>query len=140
MVSVTAHKRPMMASAGDLHGRAVPEWIGATPDTPVPEKVKLRVLLRYERRCHWTGVLIRPADDWDVDHVTALINGGENREANLAPILRGKAHKEKTAKDRQEADKVRRLREKHYGLRKPRAFRRFAPNIRQIDHERDPDT
>lgn len=109
-----------MEAAGDLSGRAIPEWIGKTPDTPVPDKVKLRVLLRFERRCHWTGQPIRAGDKWDVDHVKALVNGGENRESNLAPILRGLPHQEKTAEDRDEADKVRRIREKHYGLRKPK--------------------
>lgn len=105
-------------ASGDLHGRAIPEWIGKTPDTPAPAKVKLRVLLRYKRRCHWTSNEIRPGDAWDCDHVIALVNGGENRESNLAPIKRGKAHIEKTAEDRDEADKVRRIREKHYGLKK----------------------
>lgn len=111
--------RPYIEAKGDLHGRAIPEWIGATPDTPAPKKVQLRVLLRYERRCHWTGALIRAGDAWDVDHVIALVNGGENKESNLAPILRGKPHQEKTAEDRDEADKVRRIREKHYGKRNP---------------------
>lgn len=104
-------------AAGDLSGRAIKEWIGKTADTPVPEKVKLRVLLRYKRRCHWTGALIR-GGNWDCDHVIALVNGGQNKESNLAPILRGKPHVEKTAEDRDEADKVRRIREKHYGLKK----------------------
>lgn len=109
--------RNYIEASGDLHGRAVKEWVGLTPDSPVPAKVKLRVLMRYSRRCHWTGKPIRPGDAWDVDHVIAIINGGRNAESNLAPILRGKAHVEKTAEDRDEADKVRRIREKHYGLR-----------------------
>lgn len=129
--------RPMISSAGELHGRSVEEWFGRTPDTPAPKKVKLRVLLRYNRRCHWTGALIRPADDWDTDHVTALCNGGQNRESNLAPILRGKAHKEKTKRDRKEKDKVTRIREKHYGLKEPsRAWNKWRPPQR----EADPDT
>jgi 5-methylcytosine-specific restriction protein A len=57
------------------------------------------VLERYGYRCHWSRRPIRPGDNWDLDHVKALINGGENRENNLAPILRGKEHKEKTAAD-----------------------------------------
>ena len=84
--------------------RAVPEWIGATPDTPVPPRVKVRVFDAYSGRCHWSGRKIAAGDKWDVDHVRALINGGENRESNLAPILRDKAHKEKT--DRDVAEKV----------------------------------
>lgn len=79
--------------------RALPEWIGKTPDSPVPDRVKVRVLEKYEHRCHWSGREIREGDAWDVDHVKAIINGGENRESNLAPILRGKPHKEKSAQD-----------------------------------------
>ncbi len=111
--------RPMIEAAGDLKGRAVEEWIGKSADTPIPPKVKLRVLMRYERTYHWTGEKIRAGDAWDCDHVIALVNGGENRERNLAPIRKGRPHNEKTAEDRDEADKVRRIREKHYGLRKP---------------------
>jgi 5-methylcytosine-specific restriction protein A len=110
--------RPYIEAAGDLSGRAVEEWVGKSADTPAPPKVRLRVLLRYKRRCHRTGAVIRAGDAWDIDHVVALINGGQNREKNLAPILRGKPHVEKTAEDRDEADKVRRIREKHYGLKK----------------------
>lgn len=112
--------RPHIEAKGDLHGRSVLEWIGKNADSVPPPAVKLRVLLRYERRCHRTGQAIRPGDKWDTDHVKALVNGGENRESNLAPILHGLPHQEKTAEDRNEADKVRRIREKHYGLRKPK--------------------
>lgn len=100
--------------------RELPEWIGATPDSPIPDRVKVRVFTRYEGRCHWTGKRIMPGDHWDADHVIALINGGENREANLAPILRGKAHKEKTAQDVAIKSKTYRMRAKHLGLMKPK--------------------
>lgn len=98
-----------LPSSGDLPGRSILEWQGRSSDSVPPDEVKRRVLLRNGRRCHWTGVPIRPGDEWDTDHVRALINGGENRESNLAPIRRGKAHKEKTAIDRQEADWVKRV-------------------------------
>jgi 5-methylcytosine-specific restriction protein A len=126
--------RNYIEASGDLSGRAVEEWQGKTPDTPAPGKVRLRVLLRYKRRCYRTGAVIRAGDAWDLDHIVALINGGKNIESNLAPILRGKAHVEKSAEDRDEADKVRRIREKHYGLRpkskawgkSKQSFRRWA--------------
>jgi len=54
-------------------------------------------------------------DEWDADHVIALINGGQNRESNLAPILRGKQHKEKTAQDVAIKSKVARIKAKHFG-------------------------
>lgn len=100
--------------------RSTPEWIGTTPDSPVPDRVKVRVFARYEGRCHWTGKRIMPGDAWDTDHIVALINGGENRENNLAPILRGKAHKEKTAQDVAIKSKTYRMQAKHLGLMKPK--------------------
>ena len=98
--------------------RSVPEWIGATPDTKIPKRVMLRVFERYEGKCHWTGRKITPQDQWDCDHVKALANGGINCESNLAPILRGKPHKEKTALDVAEKSKTERIRKKHLGIEK----------------------
>ena len=95
--------------------RTVPEWIGETPETAVPLRVKMRVFDAHGGRCHWSGKKIAAGDRWDVDHIRALINGGENRESNLAPILREK-HREKTARDIDEKAKVARLRAKHLGL------------------------
>lgn len=96
--------------------RAVEEWIGRDDDTPVPERVKLRVFTRFEGRCHRSGRKIMAGDPWDVDHVLAICNGGENRESNLAPILRGKVHKAKTAEDVAIKSKVARTRAKHLGI------------------------
>src|SRR3954453_13465734 len=96
--------------------RNLPEWIGATHDTPVPPRVKIRVFEAYGGRCHWSGRKITAGDPWDVDHVNALINGGENRESNLAPILRGKIHREKTKRDLSEKAKIARIRAKHLGV------------------------
>jgi 5-methylcytosine-specific restriction protein A len=78
--------------------RRVDEWIGKTPDTKVPPHVRLRIFRAHDGKCHLTGRKITPADAWDLDHVIALINGGEHRESNLAPALRDK-HREKTAED-----------------------------------------
>lgn len=96
--------------------RKVEEWIGKSADTAIPPRVKLRVFEAYNGRCHWSGQKIKPGDEWDADHVIALINGGENRESNLAPILRGKPHQEKTAQDVAEKSKIARLRQKHLGI------------------------
>ena len=100
--------------------RDVPEWIGKTPDTPAPPRVRLRVFERHGGICHLTGRKITPADQWDLDHITALVNGGENREQNLAPALR-QAHKDKTAQDVAQKAKDRRVRSKHLGIEKKRA-------------------
>ena len=69
--------------------RSVPEWIGRTDDTPVPPRARLRILMRFGRRCDpagGCGRAIRPGDAWTCDHVEAIINGGANRERNLHPL------------------------------------------------------
>jgi HNH endonuclease len=69
--------------------RSLPEWIGLTDDTPVPPRVRLRVLERFGRRCdpaRGCGRPLRPGDAWTCDHIEAVINGGANRERNLHPL------------------------------------------------------
>lgn len=108
-----------LPATGHLTGRAVEEWIGATPDTPVPKRVKLRVFERYKGICYLSGVRIHGGDKWDVEHMKALHAGGENRETNLAPALKAK-HKEKTADEMALKAKIDRTRKKHLGLNKPK--------------------
>jgi 5-methylcytosine-specific restriction protein A len=95
--------------------RRVSEWIGKTDDSRPPPHVRLRIFETHGGRCHFSGRRIMPGEHWDCDHVKALINGGENRESNMAPILRGKPHKEKTASDVAEKSRVYRKRAKHIG-------------------------
>lgn len=102
--------------------RKVEECVGKTPDSRPPPHVRVRIFETHGGRCHWSGRAIRPGDAWDIDHVRALINGGENRESNMAPILRGKEHKEKTATDLTEKAAVYRKRAKHLGIKKPSRF------------------
>lgn len=106
----------MMSVPGE---RSVPEWIGATPDTPVPPRVKLRVLKRFGYRCYLTGIEIKPGDKWDAEHVLAIINGGENRESNLAPALKV-AHAGKTKVDLAIKAKRDKSQKKRFGITKPK--------------------
>ena len=106
----------MMSVPGE---RSVKEWVGATPDTPVPPRVKLRVLKRYRYRCYLSKIEIKPGDKWDVDHVLAIINGGENRESNLAPALKVK-HVEKTKVDLSIKAKRDKSHKKRFGITKPK--------------------
>jgi 5-methylcytosine-specific restriction endonuclease McrA len=98
--------------------RALPEWIGAKPDTRVPARVRLRVFEAHGGRCYLTGVKIMPGDAWELDHRIALINGGENRESNLAPALKA-PHRVKTTKDVNVKAKIASVRQKHLGVKKP---------------------
>jgi 5-methylcytosine-specific restriction endonuclease McrA len=97
--------------------RAVKEWIGKTPDTQPPPRVRIRVFLAGDKRCGHCTRQLRPGDHWDLDHVQALINGGENREANLQVLCRA-CHGAKTAGDVKEKAGTARVRAKHYGVRK----------------------
>lgn len=98
-----------------MTGRSVPLWVGATPDTAIPPRVKLRIWEREGGRCWITGRKIMPGDAYDFDHKVALCNGGSHSEDNLFPALRDK-HREKTAEDVAEKSKVERIRKKHLGI------------------------
>jgi 5-methylcytosine-specific restriction enzyme A len=96
--------------------RELPEWIGATPDSKVPPRVRVRVFQRYGGRCQCgCNRAIRPGEAWDCEDTIALINGGERREGNLKPWL-SEHHPKKTAQDVAEKSRVYRKRAKHIGV------------------------
>lgn len=98
--------------------RAVDEWIGKTPDTPAPPRVRLRVWDRDHGICQCgCGVKIRLGDKWQTDHIVAIINGGENRERNLRTLL-VKHHAEKTREDVAEKSAVADRRKHHLGIKR----------------------
>lgn len=103
-----------------MTGRSIPEWIGATPDAKIPPRVRLRVFEAHGGKCGLTGRKIMPGDEWDVDHIQALINGGAHRETNMQPVLRA-AHRKKTAEDMKLKAKAARVRKKHLSIHKPKA-------------------
>lgn len=91
--------------------RPVKEWIGDTDEQRAPPRVRLRVFDREGGRCH---ICRQPiiGKKWALDHVTALINGGENREANLKPVHIA-CHAEKTRQDVAEKARIAAKRQKH---------------------------
>ncbi len=120
-------KRPNLSNP---IGRSTPEWIGKTPDTPVPDHVKWRVLLRYDRKCAITGRPIRPGSGFECDHIIELIKGGENRESNLQPVLKEK-HRDKTAKANAQKAKADAMGKKSVGITQPKQMiksRGFPPS------------
>jgi 5-methylcytosine-specific restriction enzyme A len=119
-----------------MTGRAVTEWIGRTPDSAIPPRVRLRVFEAHGGRDYITGQKIGPADKWAMDHKTAMCNGGENRESNLGPVLEV-THKVKTASDVAERAKVARVRAKHLGLKPKRPWSKFR---KRMDGTVDPRT
>jgi 5-methylcytosine-specific restriction endonuclease McrA len=114
--------------------RAVEEWMGKTPDSVIPDYVKVRVFNRFGGKCGLTGKKLS-AGEYDIDHRTPLKDEGENRESNLWPIWKPK-HKEKTADENSERAKVLRLQKKQ--LPRPpskmqsRGFRRHQSNTKYV--------
>lgn len=126
--------------------RSLPEWIGATDDQTIPARVKVRVFDAFGGRCAICTLQIagklRPA----YDHAIALINGGENREANLQ-LLCVPCHAVKTKTDVAEKSVTARKHAKHIGVELRRGpkiqsagFRKSSPQrtasrpvVRRID-------
>lgn len=96
--------------------RVLAEWIGKTDNTKAPPRVCQRVFDRANGICHFCGQPIHPGQAVETDHIKALINGGENRETNLAPIHKSPCHKAKTGVDVAEKAKVAAVRQRHIGV------------------------
>ena len=111
--------------------RKLPEWIGKHDDSPIPPRVRLRVFERYSGICYLSNRKIRPGDSWHLDHIVALVNGGEHRESNLAPVLL-ESHKAKTSQDVKEKSVIRKKRMKHLGIsgkKRKIGYRKFNGSI-----------
>ena len=106
--------------------REVDEWIGRTDDTPPPARVKARVW-KLNPNCVKCGL---PTNDStrkpQFDHIVALVNGGENREANIQILCAG-CHRVKTWNDVAVKSSTARRLKRRLGLQKRRTIpgRRF---------------
>lgn len=101
--------------------RSTEEWKGATDDTAIPARVKIRVFDRYKGCCATCTRPIRGSLRPEYDHIIALINGGENRESNFQ-LLCDTCHGEKSRSDVKIKSKIARVRKRHLGIRKPSRF------------------
>jgi len=101
--------------------RSVPEWTGKTDDTQPPSRVRVRVFEREHGRCHRCTRKIQPGEKWTLEHLTALINGGQNRESNLG-LTCDWCLPFKNAQDVSEKSKVYRKKKRHLGLRNKSRF------------------
>lgn len=110
--------------------RTVDEWVGKTDDAKVPPRVRQRVFDRHNGICHLTGRKIQPGEKWELEHVHALILGGQHRESNMAPALAA-AHKVKTATEMKVKSKIARVRKKHIGIAKPKSSLSH-PNLKRL--------
>lgn len=77
--------------------RSVEEWIGKTDDERAPPRIRQRIFDDCGGKCHICDNVI-VGKRWALDHVKALVNGGENRQSNLKPVHIA-CHAEKTAAD-----------------------------------------
>ena len=78
------------------------------------------IFLSRGGQCYKCTRKLGPADDWDLDHIIALENGGTDDDANLAPCCDW-CHTDKTADDHAMAGHGRRMATKHCV---PRRFRK----------------
>lgn len=103
-----------------MTARSVKEWIGRTPDSKIPPRVRLRVFEAQSGLCAECGKKLAVAGEpFEVDHITALINGGENAESNLRALCKP-CHLAKTAADVATKAAVARKRLKHIDRRESR--------------------
>jgi 5-methylcytosine-specific restriction enzyme A len=121
-------------------GRSSFEWIGRDNDSRPPKSVLLRILRRYNHRCHISGREIADGMAWQAEHIKPLWEGGENREANLAPALVD-PHKAKSRQEAAQRAKSDRqgmgsagLKQKPPGLRlQSRGFQKYERERRGVD-------
>ncbi|MCM5558516.1 HNH endonuclease [Pleomorphomonas sp. JP5] len=111
-----------------MTGRTTDEWIGATPDTAIPPRVRVRVFERAGGRCEICGRKLGPADRWQADHTIALVNGGENRERNLR-VACDWCHGEKTKTDVAEKAIIHRKRAKHIGAKPKKPWSKWRKRM-----------
>lgn len=95
------------------------EWVGKTDDSRPPRHVRLRVFEGHGGICYLSKVKIQVGDKWELEHIVAICNGGENRESNMAPALVA-PHKAKTKQDRATKAKNDSVRQKHLGITGPK--------------------
>lgn len=100
--------------------REVPEWVGRSDDTPLPARVKLRIVERQGGGCARCTRQFSPRLLPEFDHRLALINGGANRESNFQALCEF-CHATKTKLDvaRKALDAGKR--KKHLGLETKRS-------------------
>ena len=105
-----------------MTARSTEEWRGASPNSAIPPRVRLRAFERADGHCQLCTRKIVAGERWIADHIVALINGGENRETNLQVICDWCDRKVKTPADVAEKARTARIRAKHLGIKKRSTF------------------
>jgi hypothetical protein len=91
-------------------GRLPKEWLGKTPESMPPPRIRDRILRGFGGKCARSGLPI--TGTFICDHVIPLADGGLNCERNLQPLLddENKRKTREEAKARARADRARRAR------------------------------
>lgn len=118
--------------------RSVPEWIGKSDDSRPTKAVRLRIWDRHGGICHICSLPIQVGEEWHADHILALIEGGENREMNLAPA-HARCNTTKAAGETSRKSASNRKKSKHIGIAKttkPIQSRGFARSPKSAKREK----
>lgn len=99
--------------------RSTKEWRGKTDDSTPPPRVRLRIRDKANGVCHICAQPIKPTETLHIDHVIALIAGGENRESNMAPA-HAHCNLAKGVTETKEKARVAKVRQKHLGIKAPK--------------------
>ena len=97
--------------------RSVKEWRGATDDSPVPPRVRLRIIERQENRCVLCTREITRQNPAEIDHRVPLILGGQNAEHNLWALCAVPCHQDKTKSEVKVKAKVAKARMAKAGIK-----------------------
>jgi 5-methylcytosine-specific restriction endonuclease McrA len=97
--------------------RKISVWVGKTPDTKIPPRVRLRVWERGIGHCEECGRKIMAGETWELDHRQPLILGGEHHEFNLRVICLW-CHRSKTRTEMAIKSVSYRIRAKHASIRR----------------------
>jgi 5-methylcytosine-specific restriction protein A len=108
--------------------RTVAEWVGKRPESMPGTLVLLRLYSRQNGlcACGCGHVMSFERDRIDRDHVVALKDGGENREANLQLLLR-ECHLAKTIGENVARGEANRHKAKAFTRPKRSGFRKAEP-------------
>jgi len=114
----------LIPARGELAGRAIPEWRGKTANSAVPDRVRLRISLRYSRKDALTGEPLRKG--WHIDHATALKDWiateqypHGNVEHNMQPV-NAEVNTAKAAQENRDRKKVTKLQSKSLNITRPK--------------------
>lgn len=113
-----------------LMARSVPEWIGKSDDAMPGKLVRKRLRDRNGNCCWQCGSAFGPGNVAHCDHITPLIDEGENRESNLQ-MLCPKCHGAKTSAEAKARKKSRDIQERHFEARRP--SRLSGPGFRKSE-------